>query len=40
MTIISSRASSASRHRFGFWAAYVFFVVLAFSAAPSPLYVL
>ena len=37
----SARASSTAGHRFGFWAAaYVFFVVLAFSAAPSPLYVL
>jgi MFS family permease len=41
MTITGSRTSSASRHRFGFWAVtYVFLVVLAFSAAPSPLYVL
>jgi predicted MFS family arabinose efflux permease len=34
-------AESSFRHRFGFWAAaYAFLAVLAFSTAPSPLYVL
>jgi MFS family permease len=41
MTATSGRPPAARAHRFGFWAAtYTFAVVMAFSTAPSPLYVL
>lgn len=41
MTTTMAPAKPSFRHRFGFWAtAYTFLAVLAFSTAPSPLYVL
>lgn len=40
-TIPAMTASNPARHRAGFWAvAYAFLVVMAFSAIPTPLYVL
>jgi predicted MFS family arabinose efflux permease len=41
LTTTMAPAKPSFRHRFGFWAtAYTFLAVLAFSTAPSPLYVL